>query len=254
MRTTCLVALGIAAGIACEGGVPRPGHGAVGSGAVASAGGEEVVGRWSMALSLHYRAFVTTEMHVSSDVSGAAWFELAADGTATACLGANVSDSSSLGRLQAHDHQDHHSHHETHELLGLEGRWTRRIHGAIAIELASAKWGSCRVEPGGLARFDPQVALGCLLDPPNHRIAGTTMVCTAARGNLYGLGIRVDVTNPPSPREGPNGPAMILARVPGVTVEFEQNDRDPGPAITVRAGAPAFREADFTPTGAPASP
>jgi hypothetical protein len=199
-------------------------------------------GRWAMALELHLETYPTVERRIEQSTTGAAWFDLAADGTVTGCVGSRTRDNASHGHYETADHKDHYSASDSRNLVALRGKWTARG-SDVTIALTDATFNTCQPAAKG---YDPDLQLHCTAAAVTLGAPPGTLVCAAGHGEVLGLGIRLDLPATSLPPPSLRGPSIVLGRDPGVLVgvALERNDR--AARITVRAGAAVLREADFT--------
>ena len=213
--------------------------GAIGLVACATAAADPL-GRWSMNLDVHYSANPTTEQLIEHSVMGAAWVELASDGTVTGCLGRTTREFSAQGHCEASDHKDHHQSSDHQLLLALGGTWTASATG-FDLLFTAASGDSCKL---GAVTSDPQLALHCTAVGSAIPAPAGTVVCTnPAGGNIDGLGLAfVSPSRAMQRVPNPSGPSLLLARTPGLLVVSTR--RNNGPAIlAISAGAAALNEA-----------
>jgi hypothetical protein len=200
------------------------------------------VGRWSMNLDVHYWANPTTEQLIEHDIVGAAWFELAADGTVTGCMGRKSHDASAQGHYEAADHKDHSQIYDYRLLLALRGTWTASGTG-FDLSITGSSGNSCTL---AVATSDPQLALHCSAVGSAVRAPAGTVVCTSATGgDIDGLGITLVAPSGAMLRsQNPSGSSLLLGRTPGVLVVSSQRDHE-RPKLAISAGATSLYEPVF---------
>ncbi len=200
------------------------------------------VGRWSMNLEVHYWANPTTERLIEHDVVGAAWFELAGDGTVTGCLGRKSHDNSEQGHYEAADHKDHSQNYDYRLLLALRGTWTASATG-FDLSITASSGNSCTL---AAVTSDPQLALHCSAVGSAIPAPAGTVVCTSTTGgNIDGLGITLVAPSAAMLHsQNPSGSSLVLGRTPGVLVVSSQRDNQ-RPKLAISAGATSLYEPVF---------
>jgi len=207
-------------------------------------------GRYAARYGFGSAQYPTTEIYIQHDIRGAAIVDLAADGTATACLAVHAHRSTSISHYASPDREDHRSEDDQRLLLGARGTWV--VDGdAARVVLDHTTRAGCAV-PGNGDPGAPPVVLTCRAVAPTDRIPLAAVAC---RLDAAPHGADAIAINPAdSPRAGPytlqSGPAqhfdyglgtpwLLLGPAPGLEVTSHDGRGRGGPQVTFASAAAA---------------
>jgi len=208
-----------------------------------------VAGDYAMAMTLQFETFVTTELEISDDRTGALRLTLAPDRTARACAGV-IRHHVSAGQYHYEPDPAKRQHSETKgsHLNALAGTW-QVVDGVAVIKLDRTATATC--DPSqATATGAPITELHCIGVTGTDRVPAGSLLCeTTASSTPLELGMPLTEASRKTPdgRRGANtayGPDLVLG-APGVVIEVRQTARMQLPDITFRAGAAPLVETDY---------
>jgi hypothetical protein len=180
-------------------------------------------GDYAMSIELTFDTYPTMELHISARRTGVWRLVLAADGTATACMGSRTLRSS-LGQVHYEKDPAKRRHSETDErhLTARAGTW-KLNDGVATIVFDSAQWNGCALTDNVVPT--PPLELRCIgIDPPAN-VSERRLACEGNESEMHGLGLPLTtakrVANKAPMRDAAVGPNVIFG-APGLAVEVRQ--------------------------------
>jgi hypothetical protein len=206
-------------------------------------------GDYTMSIDLTFDTFPTMELHISEHRTGVWRLALAADGTATACMGTR-SQRSSLGQYHYEKDPAKRRHSETDErrLLARAGTW-KLGDGVATIVFDRAQWNGCSLTDKVVPT--PPLELRCIgIEPPAH-VSEKRLACEGNESEMLGLGLPLTtakrVANKTPMRDAAKGPNVIFG-APGLAVEVRQANRQDLPSYRFVPQTIQLVEAHYLPT------
>jgi hypothetical protein len=234
--------------VACSGNPPTA------AGTLASTFASDVVGKlvpepvrpgdYAMTLAMKFQTYLSMEMTISEQRTGAASLTLAVDGTAHACIGLRVHH-----RREGQLHYVKPTDRELPDdgvrksLIGLAGTWTL-VDGVAEIRFDRVGTATCSAS----AAAKSVVALRCIAVGRTDRIPVSGLACEASADSGLELVMPMTTESRSDPErhfhETPTGRNLVFG-APLVAVDVEQDDSDRSPVISFQTGTVPLVESEY---------
>ena len=210
---------------------------------------EPTAGDYAMALDLTFDTFPTMELHISQRRTGTWRMSLAADGTATACLGARRQDVSNGQFHYEPPERRQHRATDVPRLVALGGTW--KVTDGVATIVFDRRSSSTCDLANAFRSDQPVVTLRCIGVEPPARVTDKRLACEAAETNdLLDLGLpmttALHVAAQTPMARSPEGRNVIFGS-PGLAIEVRKDSRSKRSSFVFKPRAITLVEADFRP-------
>jgi hypothetical protein len=212
-------------------------------------------GRFAAAYQYTMSKLPTMEITIDHDIDGRARIELAADGSATGCLGMASHERSSMSKYATDDGQHHSNSQDSYLLLGFRGTWS--IVEGEAIVVAEQTWrDSCEDKQDPYTKLG-RLELACRAIAANEILARGALACRIVEGlsQLHEIAINPADTERSGPytlQHDPMGhistdmgrPWLILGE-PGLRVVAKDDRSDMTPTVAFEVETVEFVERNY---------
>lgn len=213
-------------------------------------------GRYAGQYAFSQSKLPTMEMSVSSGSSGAARLDLNTDGTATLCVGIQVSSHFSASQYAPGGERSNRESRKT--LFGFGGRWTT-ARGTAVVRFDTMVWNTCDLaSPTAVPQLQPPRELVCTGIRKNDALPADALACRLDKtlGQLNDLALnpadsyRAGPFNLQTEPMGhistdPGVPWLVLGTGTGVKIVSEDGRSEGSPEVRITPSEVRLNEADY---------